>query len=268
MSSPFLPPVTPKVSLVGAGPGDIDLITLKGIKALKQANVVLYDALVNPELLEWAPKNALKVYVGKRASNHRYSQDEINQMLIDYAKSHGHVVRLKGGDPFVFGRGYEELEFASAFGIAVDVVPGISSSVGLPAMQGVPLTLRGTNESFWVLTATTKHGGFSKDLPLAVQSTATVIILMGMKKLPKIVELFQQEGKGETPVMIVQEGSTPREKVGLGTINSIEGVVAEKGLGAPAVIVVGGVVNKHPEIRDAYLSEVLASASLSSADPS
>ncbi|MEL6843744.1 MAG: SAM-dependent methyltransferase, partial [Bacteroidota bacterium] len=120
-----------KITLVGAGPGDPELLTIKGLKALQSADVVLYDALVNPVLLEEAPKAALKIYVGKRAANHRYSQEEINMLLVQYAFSHGHVVRLKGGDSFVFGRGHEELSFAKAFDIEVRVVPGISSCIAV-----------------------------------------------------------------------------------------------------------------------------------------
>src|SRR5580698_3141222 len=118
----------PRITLVGAGPGDADLITIKGIKALKTANVVLYDALVNEELLNYAPESAVKVYVGKRSGDHTHTQGSINQLMVDYALNYGHVVRLKGGDPFVFGRGFEEMEFAAAHNIQTQVIPGISSS--------------------------------------------------------------------------------------------------------------------------------------------
>jgi uroporphyrin-III C-methyltransferase len=122
----------PRITLVGAGPGDAELITLKAIKALKTANVVLYDALVNEELLSFAPEGATRVFVGKRSGDHSYSQDAVNRLMIDYALNYGHVVRLKGGDPFVFGRGYEELDFAASYSIAAEVIPGISSSIAVP----------------------------------------------------------------------------------------------------------------------------------------
>src|SRR6195952_3819823 len=119
----------PRITLVGAGPGDVDLITLKGVKALKTADVVLYDALVNEELLEFAPETAQRIYVGKRSGDHSFSQEAVNKLMVDYALNYGHVVRLKGGDPFVFGRGYEELDYAASFSIPTVVIPGISSSI-------------------------------------------------------------------------------------------------------------------------------------------
>jgi uroporphyrin-III C-methyltransferase len=140
----------PFLSLVGAGPGDPELITLKAIKCLQKADVILYDALANEDLLEYASVKAIKKFVGKRYGCHALSQQEINQLIIDYAHRYDHVVRLKGGDPFVFGRATEEIDAAKRAGIAVEVIPGISSAIGVPAMQMIPLTSRGINESFWV----------------------------------------------------------------------------------------------------------------------
>ncbi len=237
----------PKISLVGAGPGDPELMTIKGMKALQSADVVLYDALSNPALLAEAPQNALKIYVGKRANRHRYSQTEINLMLVQYAYAYGHVVRLKGGDPFIFGRGHEELEYIDAFGIETAMIPGISSCYAVPELQYVPLTKRGINESFWVITGTTSSGTLSKDIALAVQSTATVVILMGMRKLPEIVRLFQKQGKGEMSVLVIQNGSLPNERKALGTVNTIVEEVQKEGLSTPAIIVIGAVVDLHPE---------------------
>lgn len=236
-----------KITLVGAGPGDIDLITVKGLKALQQADVVLYDALVNPDLLNEAPADALKIYVGKRANKHRYTQETINLLLVQYALSHGRVVRLKGGDPFVFGRGHEELHYAKTFGVKVEVIPGISSCISLPELQEVPVTRRGLNESFWVVTGTTRDGKLSKDIPLAAQSSATVIILMGIRKLAKIAATFKAEDKGNTPVMIIQNGSLPNEKVVLGTIDTIVEKASKAEIGLPGIIVIGDVVQLHPE---------------------
>src|ERR1700761_2584132 len=169
----------PRITLVGAGPGDADLITVKGIKALKTADVVLYDALVNEELLDFAPERATKVYVGKRSGDHSFSQEAINKLMIDYALNYGHVVRLKGGDPFVFGRGYEELDFAASYSIPAQVIPGISSSIGVPGLQHIPVTHRGLSESFWVVTGTTAKGAVSKDIYDAARTNATVVVLMG-----------------------------------------------------------------------------------------
>src|SRR6195952_5629949 len=160
----------PRITLVGAGPGDTDLITIKGIKALKTADVILYDALVNEELLEFAPEHAVKVYVGKRSGDHSFSQDNINKLMIDYAINYGHVVRLKGGDPFVFGRGHEELDFAAEHNIPSVMIPGISSSISVPALQHIPVTHRGLSESFWVITGTISNGQISPDLYDAAKS--------------------------------------------------------------------------------------------------
>ncbi|WP_266365508.1 uroporphyrinogen-III C-methyltransferase [Tellurirhabdus rosea] len=230
-----------KLTLVGAGPGDPDLITVKGIKALAQADVVMYDALVHPDLLEHCRPDALKVYVGKRRGAYSCVQEEINPLIVHYAQNYGHVVRLKGGDSFVFGRGYEELDYARQHGIDVDVVPGLSSSYAVPAAAGVPLTTRGLSESFWVVTGTTKDGAFSRDLHLAAQSTATVVILMGMHKLGQIAALFAEYGKSETPVAIVQNGTLPEQRSVFGTVSTIEEVVRESAIDNPAIIVIGEV---------------------------
>ncbi len=234
-----------KITLVGAGPGDAELISLKGLKALAKANVILYDALVNEELLEYAPKDALKVYVGKRANLHAYSQQQINEMLVAYARSHGHVVRLKGGDPFVFGRGGEELDYAAEHDIPTSVIPGISSSVALAGLQGIPLTYRGISESFWVITGATTAGKVSDDIYTAAKTDATVVILMGLNKLDEIVRIYQQEGKGALPIAVIQNGSLPEEKIALGTIDTIVRKTEQQQIGAPAVILVGDVVAKH-----------------------
>ncbi|GAB3810832.1 uroporphyrinogen-III C-methyltransferase [Pontibacter rugosus] len=239
----------PRLTLVGAGPGDEDLITLKGIKALQQADVVLYDALVNPELLQHAPADAPKIFVGKRAGAHYLKQDEINHLIVDSAFSHGHVVRLKGGDSFVFGRGYEELAYADKFNIQTEVVPGISSSIAVPELQQIPLTIRGVNESFWVITGTTSSGEISADISLAAQSNATVIILMGVSKLPQILEIYAAAGKADLPVAVIQNGSLPDEKIVLGNVHNIVERVEAKKVGAPAIIVLGEVVNYHPALR-------------------
>lgn len=235
----------PKLTLVGAGPGDPELISLKGVRALAQANVVLYDALVNEALLEHAPAHAEFLYVGKRSGDHRYSQDEINALIVEQAKAKGHVVRLKGGDPFVFGRGHEELDYAEAHGIEVSLVPGITSAIAVAEMQGIPYTRRGINESFWVITGTTSSGELSRDVEIAAQSTATLVILMGTKKLGEIKEIFAKHGKENTPAAIIQNGTKPDEKIALGTVSTIEVVAKEKEIGAPAVIVIGEVAGLH-----------------------
>ncbi len=251
----------PKLTVVGAGPGDIDLITLKAIKALEQADVVLYDALVNNELLGYVNPNAELIFVGKRRGCYRYQQEQINELIVARGFSHGHVVRLKGGDPFIFGRGAEEMEYAAKHGLEVAVVPGISSSLAVPAYQNIPLTKRGSSESFWVITGTTKQHQLSNDVALAAKSSATVVILMGMGKLSEIIQLFKQEGKNELPVAIIQNGTTPEEKIGIGTVDTIEEVVVKNNLSNPAIIVLGDVVNHRQQLlqvqQEAVLKEVV-----------
>ncbi len=249
----------PKITLVGAGPGDPNLITLKGVQALRSARVVLYDALTHPDLLKHAPAYALRIYVGKRAGKHRYAQEEINQMMVQFAHTHGQVVRLKGGDPFVFGRGYEEMDYARSAGIEVEVVPGVSSCTSLTGLQGTPLTCRGVNESFWVVTATTRAGRLSKDLALAAQSSATTIILMGMRKLEIIMEIFASHGKSHTPVMIIQNGSLPDERCVKGKVRDIAEKARLEGLGSPGIIIVGEVValqKRSPQKRSIAKAEI------------
>ncbi|WP_396590570.1 uroporphyrinogen-III C-methyltransferase [Allomuricauda sp. R78024] len=238
-----------KLTVVGAGPGDVDLITLKGIKALQSSDVVLYDALVDTDLLDYAP-NAEQIFVGKRKGCYAYQQEQINELIVSRAALHKHVVRLKGGDPFVFGRGAEEMEYAAEQGVEVAVVPGISSSVSVPAFQNIPVTKRGAAESFWVITGTTKEHKLSKDVALAAKSNATVLILMGMSKLEEIMELFKKEGKLDIPVAIIQNGTKSNEKIGIGTVASIEYKAREQQLSNPAIIVIGEVVNHRQNILE------------------
>ncbi|HMR18277.1 MAG TPA: uroporphyrinogen-III C-methyltransferase [Sphingobacterium sp.] len=241
--------IKPKVTLVGAGPGDPDLITLKGIKAIQEADVILFDALVNEKILEFAKPASTKIYVGKRAEQLSTSQDYINKLMVDYALTHGHVVRLKGGDPFVFGRGGEELDYIRQFDIETAVIPGISSSVGLTGLQQIPLTYRGISESFWVITGSTSDGRLSEDLYTAVKTNATVVVLMGYSKLQQIIALYQENGRGNLPIALIQNGSLPNERIALGTINTILEQVHKNLLGVPAIIVLGEVVSKHREFQ-------------------
>jgi len=239
----------PKITLVGAGPGDPDLITLKAIKALQSADVVLYDALVNQALLNHAPEHAHRVYVGKRSGDHSYSQSAVNKLMIDYALNYGHVVRLKGGDSFVFGRGYEEVEFADAYSIKAEVIPGISSSISVPALQGIPVTHRGLSESFWVVTGTTADGKISQDLYQAAKSKATVVVLMGIKKLAEIAAIFDAAGKSRLPVAVIQNGSMENEKMVVGTVSTIVEAAADKKIDSPALIIFGEVVGLHSDFQ-------------------
>lgn len=236
------------LSLVGAGPGDPEMITLKAIRTLEKADVVLYDALANEALLQYVRPGCIRRFVGKRFGCHALSQQEINELIIEYVFSHGRVVRLKGGDPFVFGRAQEEIAAARQAGIPVEVIPGISSALAVPASQLIPLTCRGINESFWVTTGTTQSGDISPDIALAAQSSATVIILMAMSKLEAIMDLFAQYGKATTPVAIIQNGTTRNEKMVIGTVKDILFKATYAGLANPAIIIVGEVVKLHPSL--------------------
>lgn len=248
------------IQLVGAGPGDPELITLKALKAIALADVILYDALANEALLQHASHKAIKQFVGKRYGCHTLSQQEINHLMIEYATSYPRVVRLKGGDPFVFGRALEEIEAAKAHGIAVEIIPGISSAIAVPASEMIPLTARGINESFWVTTGTTQSGKISEDIRLAAQSSATVVILMAMSKLEEIMDIFCSYGKSETPVAIIQDGTTPKAQVAIGRVWDISFKAQAAGLSNPAVIVVGEVVRLHPELmKDVAVSNSVVS---------
>lgn len=234
-------PVVPRFTVVGAGPGDIELLTLKAVRILEQADVVLYDALVDPAVLKYAPE-AEHIFVGKRKGCYAFQQQQINELIVGRARSNGHVVRLKGGDPFVFGRGAEEMEYAAAHGVQVDLVPGISSCISVPAAQGIPVTGRGAAESFWVITGTTRHHELSEDVALAARSSATVVILMGMSKLSEIAELFVRAGKVGLPAAVIQNGTRADEKIAIGTVETIVSEVEKQGLSNPAIIVFGDVV--------------------------
>ncbi len=238
-------PIYPKLTLVGAGPGDVDLITVKGINAVSEADVILYDALVNREVFKYAPIDALKIFVGKRRNQHEYTQEQINSLIVDLAFTHGNVVRLKGGDPYVFGRGNEEIKHAELFNIETQFIPGISSSIGVAGLVGIPVTHRGVSESFWVITGTTREGKLSNDIFDAAKSNATVVILMGVHKLKKITEVFKKQNKENTAIAVIQNGSLPNENYALGTIDTIVEIVEDAGISSPAIIVIGDVVKQH-----------------------
>lgn len=245
-----------KVSIVGAGPGDKDLITVKGLKAIQSADVILYDALINIELLNEAPAHAMKIFVGKRAGKPCIKQDAINELIVEMAQEYGDVVRLKGGDPFIFGRGHEEMVYARSYKLEVEVIPGVSSSTSLPLLQEVPVTRRNVSESFWVLTGSTKEHKLSTDIRLAAKSSATMVILMGIRKLPMIQKILLEEGKGNLPVMIIQSGATKEEKVVVGNVETIVELAREKNIGTPGIIIIGEVVSLHPN----YLKEKYSTA--------
>lgn len=226
--------------VVGAGPGDPELITLKALKALGRATVILYDNLINRALLEHARPDCLHIYVGKKPYGEYTPQEDIHQLILDHARGGAIVVRLKGGDPFIFGRGMEEILFARAHGIPASYIPGITSmqAVGL---EDIPLTHRDLAESIWIVTGTKKDGALSADLRLALASRATVVIYMGMKKLAEIASVYVSEGKGDMPAAIIQHASLPQQRKVVGAVRELAAMATAAGLTHPAIIVIGAV---------------------------
>jgi len=241
--------------VVGGGPGDPDLITLKGYKVLKRADVILYDNLINKELLDLAPEHCKLVYVGKQPYGNYTPQETIHELIREYAASHRVVVRLKGGDPFIFGRGFEEVLYAEAHGIPAHYIPGISS-MQASGFSGIPLTHRGISESMWIITGTKKDGTLSADLQCAIKSSATVVIYMGMKKLAEIAGIYQQSGLGAMPAAMIQHASLPQQKKVICKVKDLEAAGAGAGISYPAIIIIGEVVNA----RELPISELLTAS--------
>jgi len=233
-----------KVYLVGAGPGDPGLLTLKGKALLEKAQVVVYDYLANPELLKYCPEGCEFIYVGKKGGAHTMSQEEINQLLVQKAKEGKLVVRLKGGDPFLFGRGGEEIEELVKEEIPFEVVPGITSAIAVPAYAGIPVTHRDCTSTLAIITGHEAEGKEESKIDFkALAQIGTLVFLMGVKNLPNIVENLIREGKNpNTPVAVIQWGTTPRQKTAVGTLETIFDEVKKQGITAPAIIVVGEVV--------------------------
>jgi uroporphyrin-III C-methyltransferase len=232
--------------VVGAGPGDPELITLKALHALKRADVVLYDNLANRELLSFTSDRCEKIYVGKKPYDEFTAQETIHALIREKTKSHGLVIRLKGGDPFIFGRGYEEILYARQLGIKASFIPGITS-MQASGFEDVPLTHRNVSDGFWVMTGTKKDGALSEDLRLAIKSRATVVIYMGMKKLAQIARVFEEENAGDLPAMVLQHATLANKKVVKGTISAMPALVEEAQITHPALIIVGPVADLQNE---------------------
>jgi uroporphyrin-III C-methyltransferase len=240
--------ISGKVYLVGAGPGDPGLMTLKGKGLLECADVVIYDALVSPAILAMINPQAEQIHAGKRRGMHSLLQEDTTQLLIEKAKTAAVVVRLKGGDPFVFGRGGEEMEDLVQAGIPVEVVPGITSGVAAPAYAGIPLTHRAYSSS---VTFVTGHEGAGKYRPevnwqAIAHGSETIVIYMGIHHLSAIVEQLLSAGLGaKTPVALVRWGTRPEQEELIGTLETIVQQVEAAQFGAPAIVVIGAVVNLH-----------------------
>jgi uroporphyrin-III C-methyltransferase len=246
-----------KVYLVGAGPGDPELITVKALKCIQQADVILYDRLINRDLLKEAKPEADLIYCGKLPDYHTMKQETINHLLVKYAKQGKVVIRLKGGDPFVFGRGAEEVEALAKKGLAYEVVPGITAGIAAPAYAGIPVTHRELGSSFAIVTGHCKKGQPTdvkwESLTKAVD---TLAIYMGIGNLPYICDQLVKHGKGkETPVAVIQQGTTAMQQTVTGTISSIVSTVKQADIKNPAMIVVGEVVRFRERINQLQLMD-------------
>ena len=238
-----------EVYLVGAGPGDPDLLTFKALRLMQQADVVLYDRLVSPRVLELCRRDAERIYVGKERDNHAVPQEGINQLLVDQAKAGRKVLRLKGGDPFIFGRGGEELELLAEQQIPFQVVPGITAAAACASYAGIPLTHRDYAQSVKFITGQLKNRKSDLNWPELVQENQTIVFYMGLHRVGHIASQLVAHGKpAETPVALVQAGSTPQQKVVTGTLATIEAELARTPLQPPSLIIVGEVVALHPKL--------------------
>lgn len=244
-----------KITLVGAGPGDPELITLKGYKAIRDAKVIVYDALVHPDLLINSSASEF-IFVGKRKGFKAMEQDEINALLVRKAFTHGNVVRLKGGDSYVFGRGWEELSFAVKNGVEVDVIPGLSSSLSVPALAGIPVTHRNLSTSFHVVTGTLSDGSFNQEINDLAKLNGTLQILMGLNQLNEIVRVYKNLGKENEAIAILYNGSLSNSSSLRGTIGSIEQIVENEAKSGPGIIVIGEVVKLENNLFQEKLQKV------------
>jgi uroporphyrin-III C-methyltransferase len=248
-----------RVFLVGAGPGDPGLLTLRAKELLETCDTVVYDALVNPDILQFAPYFSDRIFVGKRCGRISWKQDEINALLVERARNGERVVRLKGGDPFLFGRGGEEAEFLTAAGVAWDVVPGVSSALAAPAAAGIPVTHRGLSSSMAIVTAHGAQHGAEQTSGVKWESLSTavdtLVVLMGANRFADVSARMIAAGRAAlTPAAVVQWGTYPHQRVVRGTLGEIAELAAAEGLGSPAILVVGEVAALGEQLYDALSS--------------
>jgi uroporphyrin-III C-methyltransferase len=244
-----------RVVLVGAGPGDPELLTLRGLRRLRAAEVLVYDQLVNVALLDEAPASALRIFAGKATGRHCMPQSAINAVLIHHAQAGRLVVRLKGGDPFVFGRGGEEAAACRAAGIPVEVVPGVSAAIAVPASAGIPVTHRGLASSFAVVTGheDPSKPGSAVDWDRLATAVETLVILMGVSTLPEITRRLVAAGRDlSTPAAVISRGTLPDQQIVTGSLSDI--ARRARGVRAPAVVVIGDVVHLHSLLADAAIA--------------
>lgn len=237
-----------KVYIVGAGPGDLELITLKGKRAIAEADVIFYDRLINKQLLAFAKKSATLIYAGKQPNNHSISQEELNQLLVFHAQQGKIVTRLKGGDPFIFGRGSEEAETLVQYDVPFEIVPGISAGIAAPAYAGIPVTHRNVSNRFTIMTGH-DEAIEQTNWEMFMEENHTLIIYMGMKNFYNIIgELIHHGKDGETPIAIIQWGTTDEQRAITGTLHTIIPHVIKQKISNPAIIIIGDVVRYHDSL--------------------
>jgi uroporphyrin-III C-methyltransferase/precorrin-2 dehydrogenase/sirohydrochlorin ferrochelatase len=236
------------VWMVGTGPGDPDLLTIGALRRMQQADVALYDNLVSEEILAMLPASVQRIYVGKQRNQHAMQQEQINALMVDLARRGQRVLRLKGGDPLVFGRGGEEIASLAAANVAFEVVPGITAAIGASAYAGIPLTHRDCAQSCTFVTGHLKDGSIDLDWPALARPRQTVVVYMGLMGLPQLCARLIEHGRAaSTPAAIVQEATRPGQRIVVGTLETLAALVARAGLRAPTVIVVGEVVAMRRE---------------------
>jgi len=240
-----------RVDIVGAGPGDPELLTLKALQHLQEADVIVYDRLVGPEILDYARRDAERIYVGKAPGHHHKTQGEINALLVKHARAGRRVVRLKGGDPFVFGRGGEEQASLRRHGIPVSVVPGITAATGCAAATGIPLTLRGTSQAVTFVTGHARSGEPDLDWQSLANLGHSLVIYMGVETAGITSQRLTEQGlPAATPVAVIENGTLPQQRLATGTLGGLEALVQRAGVTGPALIVIGDVV------REANVAEI------------
>ncbi|WP_105901028.1 uroporphyrinogen-III C-methyltransferase [Vibrio gangliei] len=238
----------PFVSLVGAGPGDPDLLTVKALRLIQSADVVVYDRLVSEEIMALVNPNSELLFVGKKLNHHCVPQDQINQILVDKAQENKHVVRLKGGDPFIFGRGGEELETLVEHNIEFEVVPGITAASGCSAYAGIPLTHRDHAQSVQFITGHLKQQGQDIDWPSLAHTNHTLVFYMGLKQAPVIRQNLTEHGLSlQTPCAIVERGTTSKQRVLTGTLSQLDQMASQAI--SPSLIIVGSVTTLHSKLN-------------------